>query len=111
MKYVVGVMIILIGLSLVGLGLAVRVQFGAAVNQANPNFDDYPLLKPFVPEPAASNGVGASAANEIAETIQFRIYSLAAVGVAVAVVGALFLTLLVTFRKRAVWPLVKEVRR
>ena len=93
MKYVVGVLFVVIGMILIGLSVTLRVQFGAAVNQVNPNFDAYPLLTPLIPESATSNGVGMSAAEEAAETVLSRIYGLGAVGIVSVVGGALVLLL------------------
>ncbi len=94
MKYV-GFLLMVFGLLLIGLCVALRVQFNNAVAQAKPNFDEYPLLRPFIPDLAPANSSVASA-EQAAETTLFRLYSVGVVGLFIVIAGTL--VLIVTFR-------------
>ena len=109
MKYAAGILFVLIGLLLVGLSVTLHVQFSTVVTQADPNFDEYPLLRPFIPDSAASDRGGALAPDKAAETVTFRIYGVGAVGVINVVGGAL--VLLFTIRNRADGKSQKELRK
>jgi hypothetical protein len=94
MKYVVGILVIVVGLSLIGLCVAVRQQFNAVAAQGNPDLDEYPLVKLFVPGPApSSNAPGAASAAQLAQKLLFRINMVGVTGLVLVVVGILILVL------------------
>ena len=88
MKYI-AIILIVVGVSAIGLSIALRVQFNSAVAQGSPNFDKYPLLKPFILKTAPSSGVASAA--QAAETTILRIYTAGGVGLIIAIVGSLTL--------------------
>ena len=91
MKLVTGCFLLAVGVLLIVLCIVLRTQFNAAVAQGNPNFDDYPLVKPLIPQPSAD--VGVAAAEQAAETALLRIYAVGGVGLFFVLTGSLVLVI------------------
>lgn len=85
MKYILGSLLLALGIAALVLCLMLRSQFQAIAVAAQPNLDSYPLLKLVIPEPKP--GMPSPKPADMARGISFRIYAIGGIGVLLIVSG------------------------
>ncbi len=87
MKYILGILLLALGIAMFVLCLTLRSQFHAIAVAAQPNPDSYPLLQWVIPEPKP--GTPPPDPAELARGISYRIYAIGGIGVLLIVSGLL----------------------